>query len=101
MCICSNPACFCHSRERYEPAPEPEWKEIAVVHGIRFRQYLGKTGPQKLKPKDLSYAEYHALRQARGLEPIPDEVAPGYFAQDVDLETYENLMDLMEEESNG
>lgn len=101
MCICSDPECFCHARERYEPPPQPDWKEIAVVRGIRFRQYLGKTGLQCLKPKDLTYQEWRDLQRARGLEKIPDEVAPGHFDNELDLETFDNLLDLIEEISNG
>ena len=101
LCICSDPTCPCHARERYEPAPEPEWREVATFGNIRFRQYLGKTGFQPLKPKNLTYDEYQDLLRARGLVKIPDEVAPGFFGDDLDLDTFDNLLDLMEDESNG
>ena len=71
------------------------------MRGIRFRQYLGKTGFQPLRPKNLTYQEWVDLRQARGEIPIPDDVAPGVFGDDLDLETFDNLLDLMEEQSNG
>ena len=99
MCICNDPACLCHARERYEPAPEPEWKDIKVIGNLHLRQYLGKTGFQPLRPKNLTYDEYQDLLRARGEVKIPDEVAPGWF--DMDLETFDNMLDLMEETSNG
>ena len=101
MCICSDPTCLCHARERYDPTPEPDWKDIATVGQIKFRQYLGKTGLVRVKPRDLNFDEWHDLLRAKGLETIPDSVAPGKFGDGLDLETFDNLLDLMEEDSNG
>ena len=100
LCVCSDPDCPCHARERYEPAPEPDWKDIAVIGNLHLRQYLGKTGLQPLKPKDLTYQEWQDLKRARGLEKIPDEVAPGWFGDDLDLETYDTLLDLMDDDES-
>lgn len=99
--ICRNPGCACHSRERYDGPPKQLWTEVAVKHGIRFVQYNGVIGFNRLKPKDLTYDEWIDLRRARGEVQIPDEVAPGVFGDDLDLETFDNILDLMEEESNG
>jgi hypothetical protein len=54
-----------------------------------------------LQPKNLTYEEWIDLRRARGEIPIPDDVAPGIFGEELDIETFDNLIDLMEEEPNG
>lgn len=96
--VCVDSSCFCHARERYEPAPEPEWKDIKVIGNLHLRQYLGKTGFQPLRPKNLTYDEYQDLLRARGVKKIPDEVAPGWFGDDLDLETFDALLDLMDDD---
>ncbi len=86
------------------------WIIVAQVGKIRFVYYTGKVGFIPLKPKDVSYDEYQDILRARGLKKTPDSVAPGYFGDEAldresdnierqtDLESFNNLIDLMEQE---
>lgn len=98
--ICSDPECRCHSRERYEgpkKLPSDDWIEVAQIGHLRLVQYTGKVGFIPLKPKDLSYEEYHDMLRAKGLEKVPDEVVPEIYDQ-LDLESIDILTELMETE---
>jgi hypothetical protein len=64
-------------------------------------RYTGSLRPSRLKPKDETYEEYHDRLRAQGKERIPDDVAPGIFGDELDTETEDNLLDLMEEQPNG
>ena len=95
--MCSDPDCVCHSRKRYEKPKADQSTTIAVIgkpgHTIRLAQYTGKTGFQPLKPKDLSYNEWHDLQRVKGEEKIPSFVAPGLFGSAEEHEQYKRMTD--------
>ena len=100
MHICSDSACRCHSRERYEKPKKLEsdkWILVTKIGHLRLVYYTGKVGFIPLKPKDVSYDEYQDILRAKGLKKIPDEVVPEIYEQ-LDLESLDILAELMETE---